>query len=59
MRFSVISPYHGVKAQFEFLRDAVVWLDDKFHNSDSLLDWYIHDTQTQRDVTQAQASKYR
>ena len=59
MRFSVISPYHGVKAQFDLLKDAVLWLDDKFHNSDSLLDWYIYDTQTQKSVTQAQASKYR
>ena len=59
MRFSVMSPYHGVKAQFDLLEDAVEWLDDKFHNSDSLLDWYIYDTKTGENVTQAQAAKYR
>ena len=59
MRFSVMSPYHGVKAQFDLLKDAVAWLDDKFHNSDCLLDWYIYDTETGKNVTQAQAAKYR
>ena len=62
MRFSVMSPYHGVKAQFDLLKDAVEWIDDKFRNSTDfrcLLDWYIYDTETGKNVTQEQASKYR
>lgn len=59
MRFTVTSPHLGPQASFTLLKNAVAWLDDKFHNSDCLLDWYIVDNQTGRNVTQKQASKYR